>query len=399
MKSVRYSLFMALAVALCTGLWGASGPGKTPPVQKSSTITSYVITNDDPFGKGGTVSATFFPIGSGGILGNSTRISVGGSGEGGGYFSASRLSVLQGATDGCAFASIAASGEIGAIDINAQQDVGDVSGSATDAGGANGIGLANNGTYLYANFTGSNTIATFSILPGCGLSFLGDVTALGKQKGNVKGMAVRGNLMVVAFGEGSIESFNLSGGIPVSNGDLQNASGFSTDRFPIGVDITSDSHYAIFGDESTTTTVEVSDMSSGKLSKTVLYNMNTAGNSANIYLSPDETLLYIGNTGTGQLTAAFFNAANGKIMPGCTSAALKGFDNTWIFLGSVVTELNSGTGSVVYLAEYGNVSGVAEVGVTSSGGKCTLTEISGSPVQDPNSTTLLSIGVYPPRQF
>ncbi|MFZ0808908.1 MAG: hypothetical protein WAN03_22125, partial [Candidatus Sulfotelmatobacter sp.] len=215
----------------------------------------------------------------------------------------------------------------------------------------------------------------------------------------VKGMAVHGNLMVVAFGDGSIQSFNLSGGIPVSNGDLQNASGFSTDRFPIGVDITSDGHYAIFGDESTTTTVEVSNLSSGKLSKTVLYNMNTAANSANIYLSPDETLLYIGNGGTGQLTAAFFNASTGKITPGCTSGTLKGFDNTWIFLGSVVTELNTGTGSVVYLAEYGSVSGVAEVGVTSSGGKCTLKEISGSPVQDPNSTTLLSIGVYPPRQF
>lgn len=398
MKSVSFLFIPLLAVSL----FAASGAKSAPRPQHSSTrssTTSYVITNDDPMGKGGTVSATFFPIGSGGILGNSTRVSVGGSGEGGGYFTASRISLLQGTSDGCVFASIAASAEIGAIDINAMQDVGDVTGSSTDAGGVNGIGLANNGTYLYANFTGSNTIATFAIQSGCGLNFLGDITAIGMQKGNVKGMAVHGNVMVVAFGDGSIESFNLSAGIPVSNGDLQNASGFSTDRFPIGVDITSDGHYAIFGDESTTTTVEVSNMSTGKLTKTVLYNMTTAGNSTNVYLSPDETLLYIGNTGTGQLTAAFFNATNGKITPGCVSPTLKNFDNTWIFLGSVVTESTSGTGSVVYMAEYGSTSGTAIVDVTSTGSTCTLTEAKGSPVQDPNSTALLSIGVYPPRQF
>ncbi len=347
----------------------------------------------------GATGLTLFPIGSGGTLGNSTRVSLGGAGIGGGYFDASRVSVLESTSDACVFGALGGPSTIGAVDINAQQDVANYYGSTTDSAGANGIGLANNGTYLYANYTGSNTIGAFAIQPGCGLNFLGDISTVGKQKGNVKGMAVHGNVLVVAYGDGSIQSFNVSAGIPVSNGDLQNASGFSTDRFPVGVDITADGHYAIFGDESTTTTVEVSDMSSGKLTKTVLYNMTTAGNSTNIYLSPDGTLLYIGNTGTGQLTAAFFNATNGKITPGCVSPTLKGFDKTWIFLGSVVTELNSGTGSVVYLAEYGSVSGVAEVGVTSSGGKCTLTEISGSPVQDPNSTTLLSIGVYPPRSF
>ncbi len=391
---------LVLILVISAGLFAASGPRSAPAVQKTNTTTSYVITDDDSPGKAGSTGVTLFPISSAGTLENSTRVSLGGAGIGGGYFDAARISVLQNSSgDSCAFAALAGASEVAAVDINAQQDIGDFSGSTTDSAGANGIGLANNGTYLYANFTGSNTIGTFTILPGCGLNFLGDITALGKQKGNVKGMAVHGNLMVVAYGDGSIQSFNLSGGIPVSNGDLQNASGFSTDRFPIGVDITSDGHYAIFGDESTTTTVEVSNLSSGKLSKTVLYNMKTAGNSANIYLSPDETLLYIGNGGTGQLTAAFFNATTGKITPGCASATLKGFDNTWIFLGSVVTELNTGTGSVVYLAEYGTVSGVAEVGVTSSGGKCTLKEISGSPVEDPNSTTLLSIGVYPPRQF
>jgi hypothetical protein len=37
--------------------------------------------------------------------------------------------------------------------------------------------------------------------------------------------------------------------------------------------------------------------------------------------------------------------------------------------------------------------------VASTGSTCTLTEASGSPVVDPDSTFLLSIGVYPPRPF
>ncbi len=208
-----------------------------------------------------------------------------------------------------------------------------------------------------------------------------------KHSGNIKGMAVHGNLLVVTYGDGSIESFNVSAGIPVSNGDLQNATGYNTDRYPNGVDITQDGHYAIFGDQSTTSTVEVSDISSGKLTKTVLYNVGNAGNSNNVLLSPNETLIYISNTGTG------------KVTPGCTSGTLKGFDTNWIFLSSPVTELNTGTGSVLYVAEFGVFSGMALLDVTFSAGKCTLTERKTSPVIDPNSTSLLSIGVYPPRQF
>ena len=41
----------------------------------------------------------------------------------------------------------------------------------------------------------------------------------------------------------------------------------------------------------------------------------------------------------------------------------------------------------------------AEINVKSAGGKCTLTESSHSPVSDPNSPGLLSIGAFPPRPF
>ncbi len=393
MKS-KYLLLLLLSTALLAASQTASRNTSAP------ATSSYLIANDDlPF-KTAATSGTFVPIASDGSLGSANRVSLGGSGSGGGFFTAGRVSVLQSTTQACAYLSLSGAGEVGAVDINAQQDIGNFAAASTDSSVANGLGLVNNGTYVFASFSSSNTLATFAVLPGCALSFLGDVSPMGKHLGTLKGMAVHGNLLVVAYGDGSIESFDVSNGIPVTNGDLQNATGYTTDRFPSGVDITQDGHYAIFGDVSTITSVEVSDISSGKLTKTVLYNVGTAGgNSNNVYLSPDQTLVYIANTSNGKLTAAFFDKTTGKITPGCTSATLKGFDKKWVFLGSLVTQLNTGTGSVLYAAEYGSSSGVAVVNVASSGGACTLTEAAKSPVVDPDSTSLLSIGVYPPRSF
>jgi hypothetical protein len=398
MKSARF-LFPALVLAASMALIGVSraDPAAAPRDAKSAAA-SYLVTNDDRPSEVAT-SATFFTITASGGLQNPTRVSLGGDGIAGGYFNAARVSFLDTKTEACAFLSVSGSAVIASVDIATLEDIGDYSAASTDSAIDNGIGLANNGTYLYASFSTSNTIATFAILSGCRLHFLGDISPLGLQSGNVKGMALHGNILVLAYGDGSIESYDASAGIPVSNGDLQNATGYPKSLFPVGVDITQDGHYAIFGDQSTYTNVEVSDISSGKLRTTKLYNLGTAGNSASVYLSPDETLLYIANTGNGKVTAAFFNAKTGVLTPGCTSAQLKGFDSEWTFLDSPVTQLNTGTGSVLYLGEFGSPSGIAVVDVTSSGGKCTLTEETKSPVDDPNSASLLSIGVYPPRQF
>jgi len=385
------TVFMLLIVG---AQWNGIAQSAAQTFQPASP--SYLITNDDPPRKTGASSGTVFTIAADGTPQNGTRVTLGGSGAGGGLFNANRVSILRDSP--CAFLSINGAGEVGGVDILALQDVGNTAGSSTDSGLPDGIGVVNNGSYLYASFSTSQTIGTYSIMPGCALTFLGDISVAGKQAGNVKGMATHDNMLVVAYGDGSIESFDISAGIPVSHGDLQNATGYNTSRFPAGVDITQDGRYAIFGDLSTTTTIEVSDISSGKLTKTKLYDVATAGNAVSIYLSPDQTLLYIANTNVGKVTAAFFNATTGKVSRGCTSAKLRGFPDDWQFLTSPVTELNTGTGSVLYMAEYGPNAGIAIVNVSSGSGKCTLTEAAASPLQAP-TTTLLSIGVYPPRQF
>jgi hypothetical protein len=361
----------------------------------------YVVTNDDvvPFFLSGV---TFYDVGANGLLTLQQEVTTGGSGIGGGYFSTNRVVVLDSGSVQCVYASQASSGDIVGIDVNTLAVGGTASGSPTDTGTKNGIGLAVNAQYLYASFTDSSTIGTFQVQPGCSLTFVNDVAVSGLQRGIVAAMTIHGSIMIVTYADGSIESFEIANGTPLSNGDKQNTTAFVSTQgssYPNSVDISRDGHYALFGDTATSTLVEVSDISSGKLTKTVVYSLGSAINSSNIMLSPDETLLYISNTQGDSVTAAFFNSSTGKLTPGCTSGKLKGYVSSWSYLASMGLEKNTGTGGILYVAEFGAASGIAMIGVTSSGGTCTLKELSDSPAADPYSTALLSIATYPPRSF
>jgi hypothetical protein len=361
----------------------------------------YVMTNDDvpPFFFSGV---SFYKVGSNGALSFLQQVSTGGSGIGGGYFSTNRLAVLDSASAQCVYASNAGAGNIVGIDINTLQVGGTAYGSSTDTGTTNGIGLAVNAQYLYATFTDVNTIGTFQVQPGCSLTFINDVTVGGLNKGIIAAMAIHGNILVATYADGSIESFNISNGTPVSNGDKQNSTAYIQSEgatYPNGIDITQDGHFVIFGDTSTSTVVEVSDISSGKLATPVPYILGTTINSSNIMLSPDETLLYISDTQGERISAAFFNATTGKITRGCSSGNLKGYGSAWSYAASLGLENTTGTGGVVYVAEFGVPASIAEVQVSSSNGKCTLSEMANSPGTDSFSSWLLSISTFPPRSF
>jgi 6-phosphogluconolactonase (cycloisomerase 2 family) len=361
----------------------------------------YLVTNDDvaPFFFTGV---SFFTVGAGGTLKLDKEVQTGGSGTGGGFFGANRVAVLNQGTSQCVYASEGSTGDIVGIVVGTLEVGGSAFGSDTDGGTTNGIGLVMNPQYIYASFTDSNTIGTFQVQPGCSLTFVNDVSVVGLQSGVIDGMAIHGNTLVATYGDGSIESFDIASGPPVSNGDKQNSTGAARSAFasyPTSVKITEDGHYAIFGDTTTSSLVEVSDISSGKLAAPVTYNLGTGINSSNILLSPDETLLYIANTQGDRITAAFFNPTTGKLSTGCASGKLHGYVTNWSYLGSLALEQNTGTGGVLYVAEFGMASGIAIINVTSVNGKCTLTEASNSPVPDPFSTALLSIGMFPPPTF
>ncbi len=65
--------------------------------------------------------------------------------------------------------------------------------------------------------------------------------------------------------------------------------------------------------------VEVSDISSGKLTKTTVFKSPVSISSSTIMLSPDETMLYVVNTQGATVSALFFDKTTGTITPGCTS--------------------------------------------------------------------------------
>ncbi|HVI09313.1 MAG TPA: beta-propeller fold lactonase family protein [Candidatus Binatia bacterium] len=372
-----------------------------PIAAMAGSTPSYVVTNDDSPGFF-PVSATFYGVGSTGLLTLDKFVTLTGSGIAGGYFNANRVVALNSSNNQCIFASAAANGEITGISVSTLEIGGSATGSSSDTGLSNGVGLAVNNQYLYAGYTDSSNIGTFQVQSGCSLTFISDVATTGLQGGFISGMKIHGNMMVVTYGDGSIESFNIANGPPVPNGDQQNSTAYNTSQgasYPNGVDITQDGHFAIFGDTATSNSIEVSDISSGKLAATVAYNVGAQINSSNIMLSPDETLLYIANTQGDALTAAFFNATTGALTPGCTSNNLKAYGTAWSYLAGIATETNTGTGGMIYAAEFGLKSSIAMIQVASANGKCTLTESTKSPVFDPDSQGLLSITSFPPRSF
>jgi 6-phosphogluconolactonase (cycloisomerase 2 family) len=369
-----------------------------PGSRIAGAATQYVVTNDDvpaPF----TTGVSFFSVAPNGLLTFQQEVLTGGFGIASGFFGANRIAILNSNGQSCVYASEAGTGSIAGISVDSLTVGGVATGSATDQGTSNGIGILINYPYLYAGFSDSNTIGTFQIQAGCGISFLNDVSVGGLAGGIVNGMAAHGHLLVATYTDGTIESFDVSGGTPLSNGDKQGSSetinsGGAT--YPNSVAITRDGHYAIFGDTATLVVIEVSDISSGKLTKTKVYRSGASISSSNIMLSPDETLLYIVNTQGDRVSAGFFDKSTGKLSGGCSSGRLLGLSENFSYLAGVAAASQNGNGGGMYVAEFGTQNAIAMVKLSVSGKTCTLHEVPGSPVVSELSSGLLSIGRFPP---
>ena len=336
----------------------------------------------------------------------------------GGFFGTPRIASAPDVNTNCVYLSNSGDNTISAVALDTQQLVNVYTGSLSDSGSPNGIGLAVTSKYLYAGYSSSNTIGVFSTDSGCGLTFLQDVPAAGKNGGGPTGIAVNGNILVLSYGDGSIQSFDVTNGIPVPNHDLQNSLGFAgpvtglnnpLGNIPNGVDLSQDGRWAIFGDTATVPVVEVSSLftfAHEQLARTrAWFTLGTGVDAGTVHLSPDGTLLYMVNSESGTVSAAFFNTATGLLTPGCTSAPLQGFNTAHPWYGQVVTRDTTGTGKVLYVAEFGrgideqtNPSAIGILTVLVNGNKCTITESPNSPVML-TWPGALSLGAYPPRPY
>ena len=406
--------------ALCIGVLGAASAfAQTPQV--------LVTNNQDPGGGEGRNSVSFFRIGKNGALTAAKQVLTNGATPGG-FTNAGIRTVLAVAqsTDVCIFAGEGNNryvhnvtpGDVAAVDAATLKSTGKFLAGANDLGDFIGVGLASNGQYLYAGFSASGTIATYQILSGCKLQYLKSVPATGtgritRRPGGPAGMAVSGNMLVVTYEDGSISSFNISKGVPVSNGDLQNSTGSLGDLvIPQGVDITSDGKFAIFASSGSgvTPVVEVSEISGGKLTRTSEYSLrgSISNNSFAVELSPDESLLYVLNLPGDKFTpstvaAAFFDKATGAVSFGCEAGSNQ--QNSYLAGGLALSNNAQGTGGQVYVGG-GQGDDVEETeiisifNVQSDGKTCSLTEAANSPVQ--NSSSALAwptIVTWPPRAF
>lgn len=352
------------------------------------------MTNDDAYG------ISLYSIGARGVLSFAERIPGPGVGIQGGYFGMNRLAILNNGSQQCIFASEALTGDIAWMEFGSGMFQGVATGSPTDGGTSNGIGLAANSNYLYASFSDSSTIGTFQIQAGCALRLVNDVSVGGLRGGVIDGMAVHGNMLIVTYADGTIESFNTAAGSLVPNGDKQTSTASANGTtYPNGIDITQDGHFALFGDTSTATVVEVSDISLGRLMPTKVYRTHAGISSSNLILSPDETILYIISTQGDVVVAAFFDKATGQLSRGCTSGSLRHYGRAFSYLGGAALQQTTGNGGGVFVTEFGAPSSIASVNLTVSGGRCHLAEAQGSPVPDFYSGGLLSIGRFPPRSF
>ena len=379
----------------------------------ASGSPEYVVTNDDVPTVGGN-SATIYQIGARGALTQIKVIRTKGTGIGGGDYSTARVNILRSPTQDCAYVGDAAGpkgkapGDVAAINMKTLKLAGAFPGSAHDTGNSIGVGLAETpkGTYLFATYTASATIATYKQLAGCKLKFVGNAaSAVGLNGGAVDGMRVtpNGKYLVVAYGDKSIGSWRIG-----ASGRLKLIGNIPTadHKTAVGVDISGNGNYAIFGvANGMSATAEVSPIAAdGGLGATTGYpGIGKGADGENVWLSPDQNWIYITNNTSGQFGAAPFNQATGVIDPSksCTSKVLKGFGSKWSWLSGLATRSTVGTGGFLYGAEWngGGPSGIAIVAVTVNGGACTLKETSASPVSDPASPGLMSIGVDPPRNF
>jgi hypothetical protein len=287
--------------------------------------------------------------------------------------------------------------DVAAISVSKRKLVGQFAASPADQVQTSGMGLASNTSYVFAEFSYSQTLGAYKRSPQCQLQYLGSVPASGLGGGPIINMKAHQNILLVAFFDGSIESFDVSSGIPVPNGDLQYSTAYTKlGKGPSALDISSDGHYAIFGDAGDT--VEVSDLSSGKLTAPVIYSpVGTGSIIGGLALSADQTLLYLTDFSNGRVNAAFFDKTTGGVTAGCTSPTLRGFNHLFSFLASVLPAFPSGTGNFLYTADPDKR--ISALRVSESGNTCSLAGSANEPTLDLQTDTLESIGVFPPRTF
>ena len=278
--------------------------------------------------------------------------------------------------------------------------------------------------YFFAAFTGEGKIVFYKVGPNCQLFYASSTTAIGLGGLPVMSMAVTragAHVLVVAYGDGSIQSFKIGGGILTPLPALISTGATNQSGLPESVDITRNGRYAVFGDNQPGfAEVETARIQpTGVLTPTADFggplvasgvNLGPGLNSRDVWISPaaaaGKFFVYITNNGSGQVTTARVSQLTGAVTT--TGTCTGGFTNpttmfpsSWTAAAGLHTVATTGTGQNLVVAEQGTPSSVALLQIQNGTG-CTK-EYSASPFADPNSnftfTGLDSIDVFPSRPY
>lgn len=238
------------------------------------------------------------------------------------YFGLDQVAVYHNSSQGCGFVTDAGSGDISAFKTS-QHDSVKVGSFARPvrlpwhryidplgSGRGAGIGLAVSREYLFASYSDTYNIGVWEIGMGCTLELRGTYDAAGP----IAGMRATpdGKTLVVGYGVITdwVDSFSIG-----TDGKLTERGPYRSAAEATGVDITKDSKYAIFGDATASTTqVEIYPINvDGSLGDGTSFggdgSLGDGINSNNVWLSPDESFLFVSNNFSQQVTSLEFNGA------------------------------------------------------------------------------------------
>jgi len=199
------------------------------------------------------------------------------------------------------------------------------------------------------------------------------------------------------FGENLVDSFSVSSkGVLTENGPYPARNG------PAGVDITSDSKYAIFGDATGgTTQIEIYPINSnGTLGAETSFggdgSLGAGQDSSSVWISPNEKFLYVANNLSKQVTSLGFSESPLSVTYVGITTLQDAADI--LSIGELTTVSPSGNGGGIYVAEFpgGNDGMVGLLQINSDG---TTTEAPGSPFTTGVTSSSLSVAAYPARSF
>jgi len=344
----------------------------------------YIFTNDNVQDDFGNNTTTAYKIGPNGKLAYLASYTTNGLGSSGEYYAAVGVLAVRTPSHECLFVSDGYSLDVAAFTMRlADGSLTPAVGSPFPLGGydlrvppANqsklptaeiGLAVAQKGktTLLFAGDSVSRTISVLKVGFKCSLKLENTYTVKGAPealKTTPNGKYLISSLL------GQVDSFRID----YRHSALLELGPFPAKGAAAGLDITCDGTRAYFGDLSGPTQVEVFQISpKGKLGQIQFFADDHGENSYNVLLSPDEKVLYVSNTQSGQITVLQVGA-DGKV----SYSGIADLKSPGAYTQNMVTTAD---GKYLFVAEENTPD---QIGVLRANGT-SLKEIGQSPVLEP----------------